>query len=195
MATNIGLVIQAIKDAEIAKNTIKNDKGVITFTDTKIHLGIGTTTIDYLTLLKDSIQTIIDNTKTEINTKIDNLTITGAETIVYNGTKTTDEIKADRENLKNSLVFNTTTNKLLYIKKVQTDNDYSLEIPIDKTIEVKYGERYVAGANITITDLYDGTKEISCNANTFTGFNIVNSLPTNDDLTDAANANKVYFVI
>lgn len=192
--TDIEVAFQAIKDTEVEANTVKNNKGVITLTDTKIMLGLGATTLDYLTLLKNEIKNEIGTgggtggggTATDVP-------------IIYQGIKTTTEIEASKETMKNSLVWDSDKSKLVYIKKEQTDTDYLLEIPLNvnnitNNITLQ-GDTYIAGDNITITNNEDGTKTISAIANTFDGFNIVNQVPTIESLQDATNANKVYFVM
>lgn len=170
---------QAIKDTELETNTNVNNQGVITFTETKILLGLGTNKVDYV----DNIQNIINNA-------INNIQIENKP--IYNGTKTTDEIAADLTNLSNSFVFNTTTNSLVYIPKDATEIANVIEIPITG-ITITYAEKYVAGQNIQIVDRDDGMKEISAISNNFTGFQVYSDMPTYKDLFTETN-NLVYFV-
>lgn len=175
--TDILVNIQAIKDTELEANAEKVNQGVITFTDTKILLGIGNTTIDY-----------VENVKTIINETVNNIDFP----IIYNGTKTTQEITDSITTLVNSFVFNTDTKTLVYVPKAATAIENVLEIPITG-ITITYAERYVAGTNITITDRDDGLKEISAINNNFSGFNIYSSMPTYKDLFQDTT-NMVYFV-
>ena len=175
---DIQVVFQAINDTEVETNTIKNNQGVITLTDTKILLGLGNTTLDYLTLLKNEIMGGI---------KVDDVPI------IYQGTKTTNEIDTNRETMKNSLVFNTDDNKLYYVKKEQTETDFKVEIPL-KSMSFLYAERYIAGNNITISDNLDGTKTISAYDNQLSGIAVRHSMPDESELTGDSK-DKIFFIM
>lgn len=169
--------LQAIKNDEIGTNAEISNQGVITFTEDKILLGIGNGNIDY-----------IQNVKTIIQETFNNIDFPP----IYNGAKTTQEITDNLTAFANSFVFNSETNKLVYIPKDATTIDNVLEIPLTG-ITVTYAEKYVAGTNITITDRDDGMKEISAPNNNFTGFNVYSSMPTYKDLFQDTT-NMVYFV-
>ena len=177
--TDIVVNFQAIKDEEIGTNNAVSNQGVITFTQSKILLGIGNGNIDYV----DTIKTYIDNSINNIDVEVPPL---------YNGTKTTEEITNSLTDLANSFVFNTTTNNFAYIPKDATTIDNVLEIPITG-ITVTYAEQYVAGENIVIKDRPDGMKEISAPNTNFNGFNVYSQMPTYEELAKQID-NMVYFV-
>lgn len=168
----IPVKIQAIKDTELNTNTEYQNKGVLTFTDTKVLLGIGNANIDYLGILKTDIIKDIE------------------VPIIYQGTKTTEEIETLKETSTNTLVFDSVKKKLCFIDKQKQIN----EIPIEGGgININYAERYIAGTNITIEDNLDGTKTINATPQPFTGFNIVSRLPNLESLAKD-DANKIYIV-
>lgn len=174
--TDILVKFQAIKNNEIGTNNEISNKGVITFTEDKILLGIGNGNIDYIDKVKKTIETTFNNTDSPI----------------YNGSKTTQEITNELAKFVNSFIFNSETNKLVYIPKdAKTISDVN-EIPLTG-IAVTYAEKYVAGTNITITDREDGMKEISAPNNNFTGFEVYSSMPEYKDLFNNTT-NLVYFV-
>lgn len=180
MATDITVSFQAIKDTELGTNALVDNKGMITYSDTKIRLGTGTGNIDYLQLLKDDI--------------INNLPSADGS-IVYHGQKTTTEIDdatTGYPTMANGLVYDTTEGYLYYIKKEQTATDYKLKIPIGTYM---YAERYIAGENIRFDDNADGTKTINAVLTGFSGYAIYNSMPSAAELADTANQNKVFFVL
>ena len=183
MATDITVSFQAIKDTELDTNAEINNKGMITYSDTKIRLGTGTTNIDYLQLLKD-----------DINNNLPSIDIP----VIYHGQKTTTEIDdptTGYPTMQNGLVYDTTESKLYYIKKEQTDTDYKVEVPVSGNAIWLYAEKYIAGTNITIDDNADGTHTINAILDGFTGYAVYNAMPSLQELTSADNANKVFFVI
>ena len=183
MATDITVSFQAIKDTELGTNALVDNKGMITYSDTKIRLGTGTGNIDYLQLLKDDIINNLPPTDVDIPP-------------IYYGKKTTveiDDATTGYPTMANGLVYDSTEGKLYYIKKTQTATDYKVEVP--QGITLLYTELYKAGANITIDENSDGTKTINAVIDGFTGYAIYNEMPTNAQLQDTANANKVFFIL
>lgn len=170
---DIPVKIQAIQDTELAKNQIKENKGVLTFTNTKVLLGTGNANIDYLSLIKSSILKEVE------------------VPIIYNGIKKTAYIENKKNNLKNSLVFDSDKKKLCFVDKEAKIS----EIPIEggSSINPTYAERYVAGQNIEITDRNDGFKEISAHNGVFHGIQIYSNMPKYEKISKDID-NMIFFV-
>lgn len=158
------MVFQIYKEAD--KPTNINDEGVVTFTERGIYVGLD-----------------------------------GANKVLYDGMSHEQFMNkllldsAPVDNLYEGRQYINKTDGCLYVYYNQKWNKISGEATggggVGDIINI-IGEQYVAGNNITITDNPDGTKSINANDMTFTGFNVVTSVPTS---FDTVAQNSLLFVI